>query len=262
MGNMSHRKTLDFVLARRHERGGFGAAPTLPPSVEDTYLALRILQCLATQAGDEVFALIHAPSLARFLENPEDKEEWHAKTGYHYVYCCRVAGIVPDRAWVTQFITDRLTDGPDFADHFFCARMVKELQGPPFEDPGISLKACFPIRWRSAKELWMALFIAGGQPEKLDTNRDSLLSWVRSCQNPDGGFGFLPRTTSYMENVHACLRTLALLKAPPSDPVGVTRFILRALTGTGGFARKKGGAPFLDSTWHAVAALSLLGDRS
>jgi len=259
--DLFHKKVLEFVLARRQGTGAFGAAPTLPPSVEDTYLALRTLQCLAPRAGDEVSAVIHDPSLAQFLRNPEDREEWHPKTGFHYAYCCRLTGIVPDGKWVTQFISDRLTNFSGLADHFFCLRMMKEIPGPPFENPLTFFKDFFPIRWRSARELWMALVIAGGQPEKFDTNRDNLLSWLRSCQNPDGGFGFLPGTTSYMENVHACLRSLTLLQAAPLNPAGADRFIMNAWTKGGGFARKNGGAPFLDATWHAVAALSILGDR-
>ena len=260
MGYKFPEKILDFVLARRHETGGFGAAPTLPPSVEDTYFALRILQYLLPQAEDEVSAIIHEPSLAQFLLDPEEREEWHAKTGFHYVYCCWVAGITLDRGWVRQFLSDRLGDSTGFADHFYCVRMMKEIPDPPLADPLPPFKDHFPTHWRSAKELWIALVLAGGQPEKLGTSKDDLLTWIKSCQNPDGGFGFLPGTTSYMENVHTCLQILALLKATPLDPAGATRFILNAWTRSGGFARKNGGAPFLDATWHAVASLSLLGD--
>jgi hypothetical protein len=261
MGDMFHKKVLEFVLVRRDERGGFGAAPTLPPSVEDTYLALRILQHLAPHAEDEVSAVIHHPSLAQFLRDTEDRGEWSFKTGFHYVYCCRLAGIVPDREWIRKFVSDRLEDSTGLADHFYCVRMMKEIPHPLFEDPLTSFKDFFPIQWRSAKELWMALVIAGDQPERLDTDRDNLLSWLRSCQNPDGGFGFLPGTTSFMENVHTCLRILALLEAAPLNPAGAERFIMNAWTKGGGFARKNGGAPFLDATRHAVASLSILGDR-
>ncbi|MBW2094458.1 MAG: hypothetical protein JRI80_06170 [Deltaproteobacteria bacterium] len=255
---MFPKKILDFVLARRHETGGFGAAPTLPPSVEDTYLALRILERLLPRAKEEVSAVIHAPSLVQFLQDPEDREEWHAKTGFHYVYCCRVAGMVPEREWVRQFVSDRLGDSTALADHFYCVRMIKEIPNFSFEDALTFFKTYSPTGWRSVKELWMSLVLVDGHPEKLGTDRDNLLVWIRSCQNPDGGFGFLPRTTSYMETMHTCLRTLALLKAAPLDPAGAERFILSAWTTSGGCARKNGGAPFLDATWHAVASLSLL----
>lgn len=257
MRDRGYKKILDFVLARRHETGGFGAAPTLPPSVEDTYLALRILEYMVPRAGDEIPAVIHDPCLEEFLQDPEDREEWHAKTGYHYLYCCRVAGIVPDRQWARQFASDRLKDSTGLADHFYCRRMLQEIGDNPFTDS-------FRIRWRSAKELWMALVLTDGHPGKLGAGREDLIAWIRSCQNPDGGFGFLPGTTSYMENVHSCLRALALLKAGPADPAGAKGFILRAWTASGGFARKNGGAPFLNATWHAVASLSHLqkGGRS
>ncbi len=248
------KKILGFVLARRHEKGGFGAAPTLPPSVEDTYLALRILEHLFPRGGDEVTHLTHDPALVKFLLDPEDRKEWHAKTTFHYVYCCKMAGIVPDTKWARQFASDRLRGSTGLAEHFYSVRLLQEIDDKPFNDS-------IPIRWRSAKELWMGLVLAGGQPEKLAAGRAELLAWIRACQNPDGGFGFLPGTTSYMENVHSCLQALALLKAGPEDPAGAEKFILSAWTKSGGFARKNGGAPFLDATWHAVASLSLLQKR-
>jgi prenyltransferase beta subunit len=144
------------------------------------------------------------------------------------------------------------------ADRFYRTRIIKEIPGtlsekaaPPSIDP-------FPMHFRTAKELWMSLGLAEGRPERLNTDRRSLLTWIRSCQNPDGGFGFLPGTTSYMENVHTCLRVLALLNAAPLDHARARQFILNAWTRSGGFARKSGGAPFLDATWHAVGSLSIL----
>jgi len=259
MDDMFHKKILGFVLARRHQTGGFAQAPSLPPSVEDTYLALRIVELLLPRVGDEASAVIRDPSLARFLLDPEEKEGWHAKTGFHYVYCCQASGMAPDGGWIKQFISDHLENSTGLEEHFYLARMVQLIKDPPLEKSLTFLKNPFPIRWRSAKELHMALVLVDGHLEKLRADRDALITWVRSCQNPDGGFGFLPGTTSYMENVHTCLRLLTLLKAEPPDHSGALRFILRAWTTSGGFARKNGGAPFLDATWHALASLFLLG---
>jgi len=261
MDDRFHRKILDFVLARSHESGGFGASPTLPPSVEDTYLAIRILEFLCPVLEDEVASVIRDPSLAHYLLDPEDREEWNAKTGFQYVYSCRVVGLAPNREWISKFVADRLGDSPGLAERFYCTSMIKGCPDHASEKLALPVNDDFSINWRTAKELWMALDMVGGHPEKFHTDRKDLLAWVRSCQNPDGGFGFLPGTTSYMENGHACLRTLALLKASPSNPAGAVRFIMNAWTTSGGFARKRGGAPFLDATWHAVASLSLLHDQ-
>jgi prenyltransferase beta subunit len=258
MENAFQRKILDFISARRHKTGGFGAAPTLPPSIEDTYLSLRILRFLRPHLDNEVNSLMHHPSLVHYLVDPQEGEEWYARTWYHYVYCCRTVGAELNREAISRFLVHRSKGAMFLADRFYCSRMLKELPDTYPAIRALSLKAQLSFRWRTAKELWMVLHLAEGDHEKLQTGRNDILSWVRACQNPDGGFGFLPGTTSFMENVHTCLRVLALLKAPPPNPGGARRFILSAWTRSGGFARKNGGAPFLDATWHAVGSLSIL----
>jgi hypothetical protein len=256
--NTFHRKILDFVSERRHETGGFGAAPTLPPSIEDTYLSLRILRFLHPRLDKEVDSLVQHPNLAHYLLDPEEREEWRARTWYYYVYCCRIVGTALNREAISRFLLRRLEGSLSLVDRFYYSRILKEFPDASLVVPAISLKGQLPFHWRTAKELWMVLLMAAGDHKKSQMGRNDILSWVRACQNPDGGFGFLPGTTSYMENVHTCLRILALLKAGPSDPSGAERFILSAWTRSGGFARKSGGAPFLDATWHAVGSLSIL----
>jgi prenyltransferase beta subunit len=260
MENAFRKKVLDFVSVRRHKTGGFGAAPTLPPSIEDTYLSLRILRFLRPHLRNEVNSLIHHPSLAHYLVDPQEREEWHARTWYYYVYCCRIVGAALNREAIQRFLVHRSEGSISLADRFYCTRMLKALPDISLAIPALSLKEQFPFHWRTAKELLMVLHLAEGDHEKPQTGRKGILSWAQACQNPDGGFGFLPGTTSYMENVHACLRVLALLKSAPSDPAGARRFILRAWTRSGGFARKSGGAPFLEATWHATGSLSILGN--
>ena len=258
MENAFHRKVLDFVLERHHETGGFGAAPTLPPSIEDTYLSLRILRFLRPRLDQEVDSLVQHPNLAHYLLDPEEREEWRARTWYHYVYCCRIAGAALNREAISRFLVRRSEAPMSLVDRFYCSRMLKKLPDTSLVIPAVSLKAQPPFHWRTAKELWRVLHMAAGDYERIQMGRTDILSWVRACQNPDGGFVFLPGTTSYMENVHTCLRVLALLKEGPPDPSGAKRFILSAWTRSGGFARKSGGAPFLDATWHAVGSLSIL----
>ncbi len=257
MRDRFQEKIVDFVLARRHEKGGFGAAPTLPPSVEDTYLSLRILQQLPFHEKPEAAAVLRDPSLAQFLRDPQDSEQWLARTGFHYAYCCRIAQVKPNTAWVKQFVSNRLQDVRGLAGAFYCSRMITTFREwfpelPPFPVNSGS------IHWRTARDVRMALFLADGHLRKLHADRKHLVFWLRSCQNPDGGFGFTPSTTSYLENVHACLQALAMLKGTPRNPAGAASFIRNSWSKDGGFARKKGGAPFLESTWHGVASLALL----
>jgi prenyltransferase beta subunit len=115
------------------------------------------------------------------------------------------------------------------------------------------------LTWRDATELWMHIYqLFGRQTDQKILLRKDLIDWLQACQNSDGGFGFLPGTTSFIENCYSSLRALALLGAAPLNPVGCQSFLMSCWTGTGGFARSNRAMAFLYSTWYGIAALELL----
>jgi hypothetical protein len=107
----------------------------------------------------------------------------------------------------------------------------------------------------------MVLYLAE-RNSQAQLDRKALVSWLHACQNPDGGFGYMPGTTSFMENNYYSLRSLRLLEDRAPLQEDVLAFVLRAQGKGGGFARRNGAAPFLDATWHAVATIALVVSRS
>lgn len=102
----------------------------------------------------------------------------------------------------------------------------------------------------------MHMYLARVSARALPLPNPELIAWLQACQNGDGGFGFFPGTTSFIENCHACLRALAFLGAKPLDPELAASFLSGCQTAGGGFSRGGRAAPFLDATWHALASLS------
>jgi prenyltransferase beta subunit len=96
--------------------------------------------------------------------------------------------------------------------------------------------------------------------QQIKEEAEELTGWLQRSQNGDGGFGFFPGTTSFIENSHAALAALSLIGAKPVDLVNARYFIISSQTGGGGFARSPGAAPFLDASWHGVASLRLLAE--
>jgi prenyltransferase beta subunit len=248
---------LAFVMARRQESGGFGFAPTVPASVEDTYYALRILDTVLP--GSEQFTEIaRDPILKAYLTRAEGKETWSPRTAYQYLFLCGLCGSKPDQGWLERFMVERLKGTLSLRDRYYFLKILKECGDAPLMGRDALVKEGEANRWRTARDLWMCFYLHGGSPEALQTTREAITKWAQECQNPDGGFGFLPGTTSFVENGHYCLRVLSSLEENPLSLDKARDFILRGKTSGGGFARKNGAAPFLDSTWHAVASLSLL----
>jgi hypothetical protein len=261
-----------FVMARRQESGGFGLTPTLPASVEDTYHALRILETIRPVSEKEFEELKKSPQLKAFLmrKQKEDKESWSLRTTYQYLALCAFCGLGLDQGWLTRSLEKRLEKAISLRDRHYLARIRREFSpaiaeqlrraGPnvPFIDSDRTLDRRRAENWRTVEELWMWLYLHEGSPEALHATKNDLIEWLQACQTPDGGFGFLPGTTSFIENSQWCLRALALLNSAPLSIDMARDFILWCKTRVGGFARKPGAAPFLYATWHAAASLSLL----
>jgi prenyltransferase beta subunit len=254
-----NREVVTFVMTRWQASGGFGFAPTLPASVEDTYHAIRILETILPVSEKEVQGLKENPLLKAFLTGVEDKETWSLRTAYYYSFLCGFCRSSTDQRWIKHFLEERLKETGSLRDLYYVARIQRECPEASPVDFGESFDKG-PLRhWRTAEELWMRLYLHEGSPEALHTTKEALIEWLQACQTPDGGFGALPGTTSFIESSHQCLSALTLLGSAPLSPDMARDFILRCKTRGGGFARKNGAAPFLYATWHAVAGLSLLG---
>jgi prenyltransferase beta subunit len=258
-GFMTKRHQADvlrYVMARwRHASGGFGFTPTLPASVEDTYHALGVLEKIGSIAKNEINTLKGESNLGHFLiKASEEKENWKLKTAYHYVSCCAFAGLPPGESWLRTMFMLKLGQSKSLQDHYYASRIAKEWVP--------QMKQALPeprlTSWRTSGDLWMVLYLHDGDPEQFLAAKEDLVQWLQACQNSDGGFGFLPGSTSFIENGHWCLASLALLGSAPLMRDSAIDFILRSRTKDGGFSRRNGGAPFLYATWHAVLSLALL----
>jgi|WetSurMetagenome_2_1015567.scaffolds.fasta_scaffold67924_2 prenyltransferase beta subunit len=252
------RDVLCYVMARwQHDSGGFGFTPTLPASVEDTYHALGILEKIRSVAQNELNTLKGESNLDAFLiKAAEDKENWTLRTAYQYVSSCAFDGSAPDESWLRRILQARLGESRSLSDHYYASRIIKECI-PHMEN---ALPRHRPASWRSSRDLWMVLYLHDAEPEQFHATKEDLIQWLQACQSPDGGFGFLPGSTSFIENTQWCLRSLALLGSAPLMRDSAYDFIMRCRTRDGGFARRNGAAPFLYATWHAVVSLALLSE--
>jgi hypothetical protein len=92
----------------------------------------------------------------------------------------------------------------------------------------------------------------------IEFDKQQIIRWVQHCQNGDGGFGFYPETTSYMENTYCALEILSKLGSSPAQTELCEKYILGCQTKSGGFGRAPTSFPFIESTYHAVSGLLFL----
>lgn len=245
-----------FVEKRRKSEGGYGATPRLPPTIEDTFEAVAIAGALAELAPGTTLA--HPPdadpALHHYLQTVSRREWPGLRTTWQLIATCRSLGIAVESERGRKYLNRRPVESDDLYTAYYSARISASLG---LADPVAPGALALPPRLtvaatRMVLELWS---LAGATPAAVP---DELIPWLRRCQNGDGGFGFFPGTTSFVENCHHCLAALHLLGATPSEPEKARQFLLSCQTGTGGFGRNLRAAPFLEATWHALAGLCLL----
>lgn len=258
-------RAIPFIMARRKESGGFGATPRVPASVADTYQGLKTLE-LARQYG----------AIDNGDYDPRGDKDLHAylsaclltltlgpRTRFQLLCCFRAAGIYLDRRAVADTLAAQLQGSVSVESWYYHAKLFGEvLEMPLPEAPEIRNDSSAIIgKWRTVDEAWMHVYLARYFRKKLPLPDTELITWFQKSQNGDGGFGFFPGTTSFVENCHASLRALVFLGSKPRNPTGVFQFLKGCQTISGGFGRSISAAPFLDATWHALSAFAILDGR-
>lgn len=264
IGALELDKVISYVRSLQKETGGFGATRRLPATIEDTFHGVAIFKFLAEQfsrpeqlAGCRDDALLH-----KFIAGLWPGDTLDLKSVYQLFATAADLHAPLDPVPVRKLAAQRLKQRPSLSTFYHaglilgkaCAPLLEEQLGPNWP------QRLFPAR-HTCEEMMMGLTIirAGGGPGAALPGND-LAAWFQECQTADGGFGFLPGTTSFIENSHFCLQALRLLDSQPRDLSGAVSFISGCQTLRGGFGRRGRAAPFLDATYHAMASLAILSE--
>ncbi len=233
----------DYVLKREKTSGGFGATPFLPPTLEDTYFALKTLQLfnlsidlnkhitflLRQKLSDltfepiakfiellEMFSLPYPLDINNKLFSKATKKLKEHKIKFKELFCLfKIFSFSTGNQEVLQKIKQKTFE------------LLQKTENPTLQD-------CY-----------YAYKLLGKEFPK------DFLSHVLEAQNPDGGFGFYRGTTSYMEN---CFFACFLLKAFSIAPKSLSKlkeFVWSCRNKDGGFGRTPQGISFLETTYYA-----------
>ena len=244
-GGLHIARVIQYLKDREQEEGGFSLIPQLYPDIEDTYYAIRTFLLLNHR--------VNRDQTDRYLKSMDWRQVHSPRTIYMLTYLhCTLRLEIPSP--LIQLLNQ---DGPPLQTldgQYFSDEIQKLLNRPlkpllpllPFHlQPHENVQAL-----RKKVTLWINHGVRFA--------RDPILLWVRSCQNGDGGFGFYPGTTSYMENTYCALEILSKLNSSPTQLDLCRKYILGCQTKSGGFGRAPASFPFIESTFHAVMGLFLL----
>ncbi len=253
------KEAVSFVEKRAKKTGGFGATPNLPATIEDTYHAFRIINLTQRWIGNDPTKMKGSFGIHRaYLRSRMSMSETGPKTLFQLLWSCKFTGLPVEQNRILKLIIDRSRKDSRIESWYYFASILTLFKVEPARI--LTCKAFKPdVSFFDgiSKKRWMALYMDSVLRLKMvDTAKTA--AWFMRCQNGDGGFGFMPHTTSYIENCGYSLKALSLLNRPPVNTKAAVRFVLSCRTGSGGFSRNSNSAPFLESTWHAIISLFLL----
>ena len=243
---------MEFVLKRRKATGGYGATPRLPATIQDTFQAVAIGLVL----GEDQPTPQSEPALAEYLARMLAVPWLGIDTTFRLLITCRVCGFAMDAERVRTHLAACLVRDASLAAIYYVSRIAREILGEEPESRGSGRSLMLPAPC-AVGDVARYLFVKKMDGQSV-AGAGELVAWLQRTQNGDGGFGFFPGTTSFIENCHAGLAGLSLLGARPIDPANLRAFIVSCQTGRGGFGRSPRAAPFLDASWHGIASLRLL----
>jgi len=238
-------KVIQYLREREKEEGGFSFVPDLYPDIEDTYYAVRTLQMLRVEVDRD--------KTASYLKSLDWMGVGFPRAIYMLVYLHFSLNIefppplieLLKRDWARFSIID--------AQYYSDA--IQKLIHQPLKPP-VSLSHFQFHQQENLQGLRKKISVLLNQG--INFERQEIIRWVQLCQNGDGGFGFYPGTTSYMENIFCALEILLKLRASPLRIDTCREYILGCQTKSGGFGRAPISFPFIESTFQAVAGLFML----
>ncbi len=249
-----------FVMDREKADGGFGATPKLPATVEDTYHGLRIISAISGITGSSLWReTTQKDSIRAFLAGYMQGDlELGPRGIFQLLWCMKSCGILPENSTCHAILQRRVLHDCRRENLYFSIRATVEIID---REPGILETACSTGAGRPFSGILRLRMMDVYIDRQLNQHRippRQASEWFAACQNPDGGFGFMPGTTSYIENCHYGLAALAMLGSRPANSPACWQFIMGCRTKSGGFSRNSNAAPFLDATWHATRSLMFL----
>jgi len=237
-------KLIQYLMDREKEKGGFSFAPELYPDIEDTYYAVRTLQLLKVD--------IDRDKTGGYLKSIDWKEVGFPRAVYMLLYIHLSLDIELPRQLID--LSDKDWSGFAALDVQYFSGEIGKLLGRPLKP----LLSPFQLQTNeSLQTLRKKVTILLDRDINFD--RKQIIRWVQLSQNGDGGFGFYPETTSYIENTYCALEILSKLGSSPMQIDLCRKYILGCQTNNGGFGRAPVSFPFIESTFHAVTGLLLLG---
>lgn len=236
---------LQFVFSREQIEGGFSFVQTTPSTIEDTYYALAILKELNTKYSNlKTLDYIKKSAIDFFWPD-------HL---FYLSFLYKFFNRSPGRIFYSNMSN---TEVNSIESCYYIFRAHENLN-KKVENISIEKYLLTKNSLRNSYLSIVSKYVYLAKRMNLPIKDKVYVSWIRRSQNDDGGFGFKPDTTSFIENTYYGLIGLKDLDSKPKNLDKCIDFVYSCYSKAGGFGRQRTTVATLQSTYHALFSLRIL----
>ena len=243
------RQTIAFILQYEQPEGGFSFSKTTPPTREDTYYAMRVLNKLNVTYSNL--------DTNQYLENTLMDLHHSCKHYFQLLFLLNLSSLEGHPTTMKNLLDLHRYLKEENINEIYYYMLISEIINTKFDFiiPNSKLSQDI-VTLNYIPEVTRLIFVMN----KLDLEFEEkkYIKWIQKTQSSDGGFGFLPYTTAFLENTCYALRGLNILNALPSNIDMCEKFVKSCRIGNGGYARKSDALGTLQSTYHAVCCHEII----
>jgi hypothetical protein len=244
-------RLIKFVCEYENPAGGFNFPRETPASIAETYNGVMLFNELGFDCGN--------PLTKEYIRNLELKADMSLEHLYRLAKVSETLSM-PDRmSEIRESVLGRkCRKGSKLTDAYYSVLLeeVLDIDGVLRQDmlEYVLKSKVKKLRFMSECQKYLAVKTHLG----LEVETEEAVSWVQATQSYDGGFGFLPGSTSFLENVYSALDSLQMLNSVPLDTQGCEDFVLACRSKEGAFGRQLMALPSLEHSLLAVRSLKII----
>jgi hypothetical protein len=243
------KEIIDFVMSHELSDGGFSVSLFAPPSLEDTYYALKSLRELGNNHISE--------TTVRYLKELLKQGKLSSlKLAYHLGVLIKDYRIRVKLDAIEKTLKNLHPNTVSELYYFFMLNKILFHKAKLDKEKSIWSKDRTPEKLKYAEEVGRYVLLM--KELGLSYDKERYIHWLQLLQNSDGGFGMKPGTTSFLEHTYMALRALIALNAKPLLVKKCREFIITSQANDGGFGRQSITVPRLEYTYFAIISFKII----
>ena len=244
-------KLVKFIYSREQTQGGFSFSKMAPPTLEDTYFALCLLEELDKCSVNK--------STVSYIQSLNINDIKIPKHFYQITNIYRIANL-SDKLKIIKdsIIFNNKILLNTLADLYYLVLTKENLNIPIAltDNEQNILTSAQKQNVKSMEEYKQLVTIM--KKLHISFQQQDYVHRIIASQNPDGGFGLVQNSTSFLEPTYHALQALKELQINPKDIHECERFVYSCMTRISGFGRQTITVPSLEYSYYAIVSLKII----